>query len=207
MNLALLWNTTETVQQYSKQSIGSFTGEINQFVQSQQFALEAPICVCVVRVCLYSKGGGPCEAVVACLNWKFDASGCVKQTVPVRRRQVPAFANDEAAQLIILEPPAHLRPSDQRRNHAALFVVVIFSFFPPGLQYRRLRRVAAQFQCLPAGFGGRLPEEQPGETVRPCVCVQVGDESLSNHTHHHHHHHINVIKATLWALQRFLHST
>lgn len=38
--------------------------------------------------------------------------------------------------------------------------------------------MAAQFQCLPARFGSRLPEEQPGETIRPCVCVQVGDESL-----------------------------
>lgn len=38
--------------------------------------------------------------------------------------------------------------------------------------------MADLFQCLPAGHGGRLPQEQTGETVRPRVCVQVGDESL-----------------------------
>lgn len=66
--------------------------------------------------------------------------------------------------------------------------------------------MADLFQCLPAGHGGRLPQEQPGETVRPRVRVQVGDESLcwfrlsvsidshTSHPPHSTHHPHDIIK-------------
>lgn len=66
--------------------------------------------------------------------------------------------------------------------------------------------MADLFQRLPAGHGGRLPQEQPGETVRPRVRVQVGDESLcwfrvsvsidshTSHLPHSTHHPHDIIK-------------
>lgn len=73
-------------------------------------------------------------------------------------------------------PPASLCPLSDGWLPAAAEPTTLPRFLSP--QHKRVGAVADLFQCLPAGRGGRLPQEQPGEAVRPRVRVQVGDESL-----------------------------
>lgn len=46
------------------------------------------------------------------------------------------------------------------------------------VQYKRCRWLEDLFQCLPTWHGGWLQEEQPGETLLPHVCVQVGEQTV-----------------------------
>lgn len=46
------------------------------------------------------------------------------------------------------------------------------------VQYKGCRWLEDLFRCLPTRHGGWLQEEQPGETLLPHVCVQVGGQTV-----------------------------